>query len=61
MLYILYTLYSLEQVMQIYMHRKLQPNQHMNRIIIVCNRQLVGKILFLYLKGIIHYILTNLF
>lgn len=43
----------LEQVMQIYMHRKLQLNQRMNRIIIVCNRQLVEKILFSSLKGII--------
>lgn len=45
-------IYSLEQVMQIYMHRKLQPNQRMNQIIIVCNRQLVGRILFSSLEGI---------
>lgn len=60
MLYILYILYFLEQVMQIYMHHKLQLNQRMNQIIIVCNRQLVGKILFLFPKGITYYILINL-
>lgn len=50
-----YIFIPLEQAMQIYMLRKLQPSQHTSHIIIVCNPQLAERILFLYLEGTVYY------
>jgi len=47
--------------MQICMHRRLQPSQHMNQITIACNLQPVAKISFLYLKGIVTFFFKFLY